>query len=36
MQRFFYSLSLILFVTFNVLGQSYFQISGTVADEKDK
>jgi hypothetical protein len=36
MQRFFYSLSIILFVTFNVLGQSYFQISGTIADEKDK
>lgn len=36
MQRFFYSLSIILFVTCNVLGQSYFQISGTIADEKDK
>jgi hypothetical protein len=36
MQRFFYSLSIILFVTFNVLGQSYFQISGTIVDEKDK
>lgn len=36
MQRFFYSLSIIFFFTFNVLGQSYFQISGTIADEKDK
>lgn len=36
MQRFFYSLSIILFVTCNVLGQSYFQISGTIVDEKDK
>jgi hypothetical protein len=36
MQRFLHCLAFILFGTFTVLGQSYYQISGIVADEKDK